>query len=151
MAPRHRLRLLSLLSSGDIQRLWKVAGQRYTAPRQQVAAALGPDDAAGGAWRDLPSGAAAAAAGQLSVFRGKAALPTHVLGVSSFSKAFFLAPRGSSSGTSGGDDDSLYGRVLLHKGPLGDWLYPLYFKATVAPAVVPSESPPPPPVRCRAA
>ena len=74
--------------------------------------------------QDLP-----AAASDISHFRGKAALPTHVLGVSSFSKAFFLQP----------GSEQLYGRVLLGKGPLGDLLYPLYFKATVGPCVVPSE------------
>jgi hypothetical protein len=89
------------------------------------------------------------------MFRGKAALPTHVLGVSSFEKAFFLRPaapapggagRSSSSGSSSSDGDSrtgeeeaLHGRVLLGKGPLGDLLYPLYFKADVGPSVVPSE------------
>lgn len=35
----------------------------------------------------------------------------------------------------------LYGRVLLGKGPLGDLLYPLYFKAHVGTFVVPSELP----------
>ena len=67
--------------------------------------------------------------GQLSLFRGKAALPTHVLGISSFSKAFFTHP----------STEQLYGRVLLGKGPLGDLLFPLYFRADVGPAVVPSE------------
>ena len=121
----------------DIKRLWKVAGQRYTAPKQQIAAAVGPDYSlwhvsllrlhcgimrlcAGGIscvtaalmvpacqcgarhclshalaprhpsikpLQDLP-----ASISQLSHFRGKAALPTHVLGISSFSKAFFLHP-----------------------------------------------------------
>lgn len=33
----------------------------------------------------------------------------------------------------------LYGRVLLGKGPPGDLLYPLYFKAHVGTFVVPSE------------
>ena len=37
--------------------------------------------------QDLP-----ASISQLSHFAGKAALPTHALGVSSFSKAFFLHP-----------------------------------------------------------
>lgn len=37
--------------------------------------------------QDLP-----ASISQLSHFHGKAALPTHALGISSFSKAFFLHP-----------------------------------------------------------
>ena len=128
----------------DIKRLWKLAGQRYTAPKQQVAAAIGPDyslwhvSAAGQEqrgrrsaappWLDL--GAAAGAGvlgtgllpqvaahpclpllptpttpsppahpqdlpsvpGQLALFSGKAALASHALGISSFQKAFFLAP-----------------------------------------------------------
>lgn len=117
---RHRQQLLSRLSSADIKRLWKAAGQRYSAPRQQQAAAVGPDFSI---WQDMPT-----EPGQLALFRGKAALPTHALGISSFSKAFFLHP-----GT-----EQLYGRVLLGKGPLGDALYPLYFKASVGPSVVPT-------------
>ncbi|EFN59920.1 hypothetical protein CHLNCDRAFT_49358 [Chlorella variabilis] len=117
---KDRVQLVSRLNSGDIMRLWKVAGQRYSAPKEQVVAAIGPDYSL---WKDLP-----AAASDISHFRGKAALPTHVLGVSSFSKAFFLQP----------GSEQLYGRVLLGKGPLGDLLYPLYFKATVGPCVVPT-------------
>lgn len=117
---RHRRQLLSRLSSADIKRLWKAAGQRYSAPRQQQAAALGSEYSI---WRDMP-----AAPGDLALFSGKAALPTHVLGISSFSKAFFLHPQ----------TEQLYGRVLLGKGPLGDALYPLYFKASVGPSVVPT-------------
>ncbi|KAL4447433.1 hypothetical protein ABPG75_004652 [Micractinium tetrahymenae] len=117
---KHRRELLSRLSSADIKRLWKAAGQRYSAPKQQAAAALGPDFSI---WRDMP-----AAPGQLALFRGKAALPTHVPGISAFSKAFFLHPQ----------TEQLYGRVLLGKGPLGDLLYPLYFKTSVGPSVVPT-------------
>lgn len=51
-----------------------------------------------------------------------------MLGISSFSKAFFLHP----------ETEQLYGRVLLGKGPLGDALYPLYFRADVGPSVVPT-------------
>ncbi|KAI7838681.1 hypothetical protein COHA_007483 [Chlorella ohadii] len=121
---KDRRQLLSLLNSGDIKRLWKVAGQRYTAPKQQAAAAVGPDYSL---WHDLPTSIS-----QLSHFRGKAALPTHALGISSFGKAFFLHP----------DTEELYGRVLLGKGPLGDLLYPLYFKANVGTFVVPTTQEP---------
>jgi hypothetical protein len=38
--------------------------------------------------QDLPGATA-----EISHFRGKAALPTHALGISSFSKAFFLQAR----------------------------------------------------------
>lgn len=169
----------------DVKQLWKLAGQRYSAPMQQAAAAVGPDYSL---WHDLP---AEGAAGQLALFRGRAALPTHALGISSFSKAFFLgpphpgsrcaAPRASPAPlphrcrrrrlrTAAGaarlppwsclsacltasslclpsfaparrpsDGAGLYGRVLLGKGPLGDLLYPLYFRARVGTAVVPSE------------
>ena len=112
-----------------------------------MAATIGPDYSV---WRDMP-----AETGQLAMFRGKAALPTHVLGISSFEKAFFLRPAAgeaaSGSGSSGGsgtssggasragEEEALYGRVLLGKGPLGDLLFPLYFKADVGPSVVPSE------------
>jgi len=99
-----------------------VAGQRYSAPKQQAAAALGPNYSL---WHDLP-----AEPRQLALFRGKAALPTDLLGISRFSKAFFLHPE---------HPERLYGRVLLGKGPLGDLLYPLYFRADVGSAVVPSE------------
>lgn len=117
----HSSPALPLHPCSDIKRLWKAAGQRYGAPKQQQAATVGPEFSI---WRDLP-----AEPGQLALFAGKAALPTHVLGISSFSKAFFLHPA----------TEQLYGRVLLGKGPLGDVLYPLYFKASVGPSVVPSE------------
>ncbi|KAI3429313.1 hypothetical protein D9Q98_005408 [Chlorella vulgaris] len=118
---KDRMQLLSRLTAADITRLWKIAGQRYTAPKQQVAAAIGAEYSL---WKDLP-----AASTEVSTFRGKAALPMDALGlVSSFSKAFFLQPEG----------DQLYGRVLLGKTPLGDVLYPLYFKASVGPGVVPT-------------
>lgn len=134
---------MNLLRCRDIKRLWKVAGQRYTAPKQQAAAAVGPDYSlwhvslvAGitlSLWHwhlsvrcsvttlgmcmlrrfcasmleampCLPDGVAAlppshnnrqdlpTSISQLSHFRGKAALPTHALGISSFGKAFFLHP-----------------------------------------------------------
>ena len=38
-------RSMSIMSfcRSDIKRLWKVAGQRFTAPKQQIAAAVGPE------------------------------------------------------------------------------------------------------------
>jgi hypothetical protein len=180
---------LLLRPCSDIKRLWQVAGQRYRAPKQQVAAAIGPEYSLWKVGRGLERNGVRCSTGlerlgttrphkdcksythppspvpthtqkkcinhtpaqarmhphpppappppqdlpaspaQLSHFRGKAALPTHVLGVSRFSKAFFLQP----------GSEVLYGRVLLGKGPLGDLLYPLYFQASVGTAVVPSE------------
>ncbi len=33
-------------------------------------------------------------------------------------------------------EDELLGRVMLNKGPLGDLLYPLYFKCSIEPAII---------------
>ena len=62
---------------------------------------------------------------QVVEFEGKAAVP--ISGLFKFRKAFFLHPK----------TDELYGRVDLQKGPLGNALYPLYYKASVAPSLVP--------------
>ena len=42
-------------------------------------------------------------------------------------QAFFLTPGG----------EAAFGRTLLGKGPLLDWIYPLYFRMTLGPTVVP--------------
>jgi hypothetical protein len=122
-----RPRVVAALSSADVRRLWKVAGARYAAPAGAVAAALGPEYSL---WRDLPEDSS-----QVVYYAGKAALPTHAFGVSSFRKAFFCARgRGDASG-----DDALFGRVL-HATPVGNRLYPgpLYFRATIGAALVPA-------------
>ena len=62
---------------------------------------------------------------QTTVFRGKAAAP--LSGLFGFQKAFFLHPQ----------TEELYGRVQLQKGPLGDALYPLYYKASVETSFIP--------------
>lgn len=62
---------------------------------------------------------------QVTEFAGKAAVP--LSGMFKFQKAFFLHPK----------TDELYGRVQLQKGPLGNALYPLYYKASVMPSLVP--------------
>ncbi len=61
----------------------------------------------------------------MAEFTGKAAVPFS--GMFKFQKAFFLHPK----------TDELYGRVQLQKGPLGNALYPLYYKASVMPSLVP--------------
>ena len=62
---------------------------------------------------------------QVTEFAGKAAVP--LSGMFKFQKAFFLHPK----------TDELYGHVQLQKGPLGNALYPLYYKASVMPSLVP--------------
>eukprot|EP00887_Chlorella_sp_A99_P003013 scaffold9.g3013.t1 len=116
----HRHLLVDRLDSSCIRKLWKVTGQRFTAPRAQAAAAMGPNASL---WTDMP-----ARLREVSLFRGKAALPTHALGISRFTKALFLKPSG---------EGGMFGRVLLGKGPLAAWLYPLYFRMEAGPAVVP--------------
>ena len=37
----------------------------------------------------------------------------------------------------GQDAEQLYGRVELGKGPLGNALYPLYFRVSLQPSIVP--------------
>ena len=90
-------------------------------------ASVGPDYSV---WMDLPGSSRA-------VVRhvGRAALPAHVLGVSSFTKAFFQ--RGD-AGEQGGEE--VFGRVV-HPTPLGDWVYPgpMYFRCRVGSAEVPRE------------
>lgn len=61
---------------------------------------------------------------QVTTFTGKAAVPLG--GIFGFQKAFFLHP----------ETDELYGRVQLQKGPLGNALYPLYYRASVEPSII---------------
>lgn len=124
--PELRPRLVAGLSSGDIRRLWRLAGLRYGAPSGAVAAAIGPEYSL---WRDLPGDSA-----HISYWRGRAALPTHALGISSFQKAFFQALM-----TEPTEPDTLFGRVI-HPTPVANWGYPgpMYFRAAVGPAVVPA-------------
>ena len=61
---------------------------------------------------------------QVTIFTGKAAVPLG--GIFGFQKAFFLHP----------ETDELCGRVQLQKGPLGNALYPLYYKASVEPSII---------------
>lgn len=63
-------------------------------------------------------------AAQVTIFTGKAAVPLG--GIFGFQKAFFLHP----------ETDELYGRVQLQKGPLGNALYPLYYRASVEPSII---------------
>ena len=62
---------------------------------------------------------------QVVEFEGKAAVP--LSGLFKFRKAFFLHPK----------TDELCGHVDLQKGPLGNALYPLYYKASVTPSLIP--------------
>ena len=62
---------------------------------------------------------------QVTEFAGKAAVPFS--GMFKFQKAFFLHPK----------TDELHGRVQLQKGPLGNALYPLYYKASVTLSLLP--------------
>lgn len=116
---QHRSQLLKELSSADIKRLWRISAKRLTATRDEQQAAM----AGRPMWADLPS-----EPGQVVVFDGKASLPIHVAGVSSFQKAFFLSPK----------DYRMYGRVLLRYGALSDLLYPLYYKLDVKSIVIPA-------------
>lgn len=121
-----RPRLVASLSSADIRRLWRLAGQRYGAAPGAVAAAIGPEYSL---WRDLPADAA-----HVSYWSGRAALPTHALGLSSFRKAFFQPLMSDPA-----EPDTLFGRVI-HPTPVANWGYPgpLYFRGAVGPAVVPA-------------
>lgn len=64
---------------------------------------------------------------QIVHFTGRAALRTHLMGLSGFSAAAFLHP----------ETEDVYGRVLLGKGPILDLLYPLYFSCSVGRSMVP--------------
>lgn len=96
-----------------------MAGRRYGAPPSDVAAAIGPDYSL---WKDMPQDIKT-----IVYFDGKAGLPTHAFGISSFTKAFFLSLSSSSSP----HEDVIYGRVI-HPNPLGNHIYPgpLYFKSS---------------------
>lgn len=74
----HRHLLVDRLPSSGIAKLWKLAGQRFRAAQSQAAAAMGPDASL---WADMPSRLS-----QLSLFKGRAALPTDLLGVSWFTQ-----------------------------------------------------------------
>ena len=135
---QHRPKLIASLSSGDIRRLWKAAGQRYLAQLSAVAAVMGPDYSL---WRDMPG-----EIGTIVYFSGKAALPTNLLGVANFKKAFFLTSDSASRHNDGEDDNEdeeeeeepLFGRVI-HPTPVGNWVYPgpMYFKSSIGPSLVP--------------
>jgi len=117
----------------DIRRAWKVAGKRYGATRSAAIAAIGPEYSI---WEEMPS-----EEGEIVYFRGKAALPIHALGISSFSKAFFLAPGQQLDGGRGaGDRVALFGRVI-NPTALGNRVYPgpMYFRAAVGPTASSSE------------
>ena len=64
---------------------------------------------------------------QVVRFHGKAAVSLPYF--NRFQKAFFC-PRGNRG---------LHGRVLLGKGPVGDSLYPLHYKATAGSTIIPGE------------
>ncbi|KAK9817074.1 hypothetical protein WJX72_009087 [[Myrmecia] bisecta] len=116
-----RKQLVERVPAEDIHRLWRVAGQRCLAPTSDVRLALGPDYFV---WDDFPD-----TPNQVAVFDGKAtAFGGGPLHLNRFQKAFFLHPRTL----------DMYGRVLLHKGPLGELLYPLYYRASVGPGAVPA-------------
>lgn len=117
IAPENRSQLLDRLNSRDIKRLWRLAGQRYHASQQQLQLSVGSYDI----WDDLPPDL-----DQVVEFEGKAAVP--LSGLFKFRKAFFLHPK----------TDELCGRVDLQKGPLGNALYPLYYKASVTPSLIPA-------------
>lgn len=112
----------------DIRRLWTVAGLRYSAPPGAIAAAIGPEYSL---WRDLPQDIAT-----IVYFEGKSALPTHALGISSFTKAFFL---GSERGQRANEfEEHLFGRVI-HPTPIANrvWPGPMYFRSSVGTSLVP--------------
>jgi len=83
-------------------------------------------------------------ASEIVYFDGKAALPVHILGMSRFSKAFFVGNsfEGSDNGRSAEEDGQLFGRVI-HPTLFGNVVYPgpMYFQANIESAVVPCESP----------
>ena len=62
---------------------------------------------------------------QVAVFEGKAAVPV----LSRFRKLFFLHPK----------TFELYGHVDIGKWPLGQLLYPLYFKCSMDQALFPGK------------
>ena len=113
----------------DMRRLWKLAGQRFTASASQVAAAIGPDYSV---WQDLPADYT-----QIVYHTGKAALPIHALGISRFEKAFFLPPSVLAP-EAPGESEVAYGRVV-HKNALRNKMYPgpLYLRCTPGTAVIP--------------
>lgn len=120
---------LLVFTFSDIRRLWKVAGQRYAAPPGAIAVALGPEYSL---WQDLPRTSA-----EISYFDGKAALPVHALGISRFSKAFFLSTSPNSKEEES-EEELLFGRVI-HPTPIGNWIYPgpMYFESCIGPTFVP--------------
>ncbi|KAK9837628.1 hypothetical protein WJX74_001669 [Apatococcus lobatus] len=114
----HRHRLLGFLTRGDILDLWRLAGQRYSASPSQLQTAIHSSFYAPDQFPTQPD--------QVVRFHGKAAVSLPYF--NRFQKAFFCPQKGS----------GLHGRVLLGKGPLGDALYPLYYRATVGSHIIPA-------------
>ncbi|CAL5222355.1 g4707 [Coccomyxa viridis] len=111
--------LLQYLLPRDIERVWRMSGEKYWANRQDILIAMGPEWSI---WDDLPS-----QPNEVVRYRGRAAVPLPgVFG--GFSKVFFVQP----------DTFELYGRVEVQKGPLGDLLYPLYFRCNIGPSSIPA-------------
>ncbi|KAK9861257.1 hypothetical protein WJX84_011529 [Apatococcus fuscideae] len=112
----HRHRLLGWLTRSDILDLWRLAGQRYAASPSQLQAAILPSYYAPDQFPSQPH--------EVVRFHGKAAVSLPYF--NRFQKAFFCPSNA----------DGLHGRVLLEKGPLGNMLYPLYYKATLGSTII---------------
>lgn len=112
------LGLLDMLSARDIIKLWRIAGERYIAEKQGRFALANYPIA-----DDFPT-----QAGEVASFDGKAALRLPLLGLDRFKKCFFvdLASR------------ELHGHLVVNKGPLGELLYPVYFRASCDLTTIPA-------------
>ncbi|EIE24458.1 hypothetical protein COCSUDRAFT_61884 [Coccomyxa subellipsoidea C-169] len=119
LAPYDRRTFNAALVIWDIVKLWKVSGSRYLAGRQELAEVQGPDYSL---YDDFPE-----ELNEVATFEGRAAVPLNSL-FGGFRKLFFLQPR----------TFDLYGRVQVQKGPLGDLLYPLYYKCTIDTSTIPA-------------
>ncbi|KAK9909479.1 hypothetical protein WJX75_002916 [Coccomyxa subellipsoidea] len=118
ISAKKRPRLLGLIMPQDIVKLWTVAGQRYLAGRHELAGVQGPEYSL---YDDFPE-----ELNEVATYEGRAAVPlTSIFG--GFRKLFFLQPR----------TFDLYGRVQVRKGPLGDLLYPLYYKCSIGTSTIP--------------
>eukprot|EP01026_Neomeris_dumetosa_P082979 TRINITY_DN95705_c0_g1_i1.p1 TRINITY_DN95705_c0_g1~~TRINITY_DN95705_c0_g1_i1.p1 ORF type:complete len:293 (-),score=28.83 TRINITY_DN95705_c0_g1_i1:114-992(-) len=115
-----KLELLDRINSQDIRNLWKIAGSRFLASKEQVMSCIGPD------WdleKEFPK-----QSGEVYVHEGKAAMPG-ILGLHRYQKLFFRD-----------SVNSLYGRVNMrfYVRPLANLIYPLYFEVDIGSGSVPA-------------
>eukprot|EP01024_Parvocaulis_polyphysoides_P011699 TRINITY_DN1410_c0_g1_i8.p3 TRINITY_DN1410_c0_g1~~TRINITY_DN1410_c0_g1_i8.p3 ORF type:complete len:295 (-),score=17.82 TRINITY_DN1410_c0_g1_i8:1023-1907(-) len=120
LSVEHKLELLNGVNSQDIRNLWKIAGTKYAASKEQIAACIGSK------WKlehEFPKRGM-----EVFVHEGKAAIP-NILGLNRYQKHFFRS-----------DDGSIFGRVKMQSyvSPIADIVYPLYYQTELGPKQLPA-------------